>query len=142
MLPTRPILSRSVRALLPLAAILAADIVGYSGLMGIDEEGTLTRLKEWREKIIDPAVQKHKGRVFKSMGDGLLAEFGSAVDAVQCGIEIQNLMSVRKDDALDRQRLKMRRIRRRREGHGVPREHPVDSGGRWYWAHARGRNAS
>jgi adenylate cyclase len=91
-----------------LAAILAADIVGYSSLMGEDEEGTLASLMEWREKIVDPAVRKHRGRVFKSMGDGLLAEFGSVVDAVRCGVEIQNVMSAHKSGATNRQRLQMR----------------------------------
>ena len=60
-----------------LAAILAADIVGYSRLMGEDEEGTLACLMDWRERTVNPAVRKHKGRVFKSMGDGLLVEFAS-----------------------------------------------------------------
>ena len=91
-----------------LAAIMAADLVGYSGLMSEDEEGTLARLMEWRERFVDPAVRKHKGRVFKSMGDGLLAEFGSVVDAVCCGVEIQNVMSVHKGEAPNRQRLQMR----------------------------------
>jgi class 3 adenylate cyclase len=90
-----------------LAAIMAADIVGYAGLMGEDEEGTLARLIEWRENIVAPAVRKHKGRIFKSMGDGLLAEFGSAVDAVRCGVEIQTLMNECDDEATDRLRIRI-----------------------------------
>ncbi len=66
-----------------LAAILAADVVGYSRLMGADEEGTLVRLKAHRDEIVDPAIAKHKGRIVKLMGDGMLAEFASVVDAVR-----------------------------------------------------------
>jgi adenylate cyclase len=72
-----------------LAAILSADVVGYSRLMGIDEAGTLTRLKMLRHDIIDPMIAAHAGRVVKLMGDGALVEFASAVDAVTCAIEIQ-----------------------------------------------------
>jgi len=72
-----------------LAAILAADVVGYSRLMGIDEAGTLKRLKTLRRGLIDPAIAAHAGRIVKLMGDGVLVEFGSAVDAVACAIEIQ-----------------------------------------------------
>src|SRR5258707_1766935 len=72
-----------------LAAILEADVVGYSRLMGIDEAGTLARLKVMRRDLIDPQVAAHSGRIVKLMGDGVLVEFGSAVDAVVCAIEIQ-----------------------------------------------------
>jgi adenylate cyclase len=72
-----------------LAAILSADVVGYSRLMGIDEAGTLARLKAMRRDIIDPLVTAHSGRTFKLMGDGALVEFASAVDAVTCAIEVQ-----------------------------------------------------
>lgn len=72
-----------------LAAILEADVAGYSGLMEADEEGTLARLNVLRCDIIEPSIEKNHGRVVKLMGDGLLAEFGSAVDAVRCGAEIQ-----------------------------------------------------
>jgi adenylate cyclase len=72
-----------------LAAILSADVVGYSRLMGIDEAGTLARLKELRRELIDPTIASHSGRIVKLMGDGMLVEFGSAVDAVVCGIKIQ-----------------------------------------------------
>ena len=72
-----------------LAAILSADVVGYSRLMGIDEAGTLGRLKALRREIIDPTIAAHSGRMVKLMGDGALVEFASAVDAVTCAIEIQ-----------------------------------------------------
>ena len=76
------------RAQRRLAAILAADVVGYSRLMGKDEEGTLARLKALRDKITDPTIGKHKGRIVKLMGDGMLVEFASAIDAVVCAVEI------------------------------------------------------
>jgi len=72
-----------------LAAILAADVVGYSRMMGADEAGTLAALKHHREAVFDPAVAKHKGRVVKLMGDGTLVEFASVVDAVRCALAIQ-----------------------------------------------------
>jgi len=72
-----------------LAAILSADLVGYSRLMGIDEAGTLSRLNALRRDLIDPTIAAHSGRVVKLMGDGALVEFASAVDAVTCAVEIQ-----------------------------------------------------
>jgi adenylate cyclase len=78
-----------------LAAILSADVVGYSRLMGIDEAGTLARLKALRREFIDPEIAAHLGRIVKLMGDGMLVEFGSAVDAVTCAIEIQRGMAER-----------------------------------------------
>jgi adenylate cyclase len=76
-----------------LAAILAADVAGYSRLMGADEEGTLAALKgHWKERF-DPKIAQHRGRIVKTTGDGILAEFASAVDAVRCAIEIQNAMA-------------------------------------------------
>jgi adenylate cyclase len=72
-----------------LAAILSADVVGYSRLMGIDEAGTLARLNALRRELMDPAIAAHSGRIVKLMGDGALVEFASAVDAVTCAIEIQ-----------------------------------------------------
>jgi len=72
-----------------LAAILAADAAGYSRLMGADEEGTLDRLKAHRRNLVDPKIEQHRGRIFKTTGDGALAEFPSVVDAVRCGVEIQ-----------------------------------------------------
>jgi adenylate cyclase len=78
-----------------LAAILAADVVGYSRLTENDEEGTLARLKLVRKEVIDPTIAKHHGRTVKLMGDGALVEFMSAVDAVRCAIEIQRSMAQR-----------------------------------------------
>lgn len=72
-----------------LAVILCADVVGYSRLMGADEEGTLAALKEIRRSLVDPQINEHKGRIVRTMGDGLLAEFNSVVDAVRCAIGIQ-----------------------------------------------------
>jgi class 3 adenylate cyclase/outer membrane protein OmpA-like peptidoglycan-associated protein len=86
-----------------LAAILAADIVGYSRLMGADEEGTLAALKAVRQDVTDPTIEEHRGRIVKTMGDGLLVEFGSVVDAVLCAVQIQKTMTVRNQDvAADR----------------------------------------
>jgi adenylate cyclase len=78
-----------------LAAILAADVAGYSRLMGNDEEGTLTALKACRRELIDPKISEHRGRIVKTTGDGALAEFASAVDAVRCSMEIQRAMAER-----------------------------------------------
>lgn len=78
-----------------LAAILAADVVGYSRLMGEDEVGTLARLKSCRRELVDPAIEEFHGRIIKLMGDGALVEFASVVDAVQCAATIQRKMAVR-----------------------------------------------
>ena len=78
-----------------LAAILAADVVGFSRMMGADEEGTLARLKRIREEVTDPAIAEWRGRIFKTTGDGFLAEFPSVVDAVQCAAKIQVAMAAR-----------------------------------------------
>jgi class 3 adenylate cyclase len=75
-----------------LAAILAADVVGYSRMMGEDEGGTLAALKACRRELFDPLVQRFRGRIFKVIGDGILAEFPSVVDAVRCAVEIQASM--------------------------------------------------
>lgn len=75
-----------------LAAILAADVVGFSRLMEADEAGTLAQLKTHRKELIAPAVAGHKGRIVKTMGDGFLVEFASVVDAVQCAVEMQRGM--------------------------------------------------
>ena len=72
-----------------LAAILAADVAGYSRLMGVDEEGTLSALKELRRELADPKIKEHRGRIVKTTGDGLLVEFASVVDAVRCAVEVQ-----------------------------------------------------
>ena len=78
-----------------LAAILAADVAGYSRLMGADEEGTLERLKALRRELLDPKIAEHKGRIVKTTGDGLLVEFASVVDAVRCAVEVQQAMPER-----------------------------------------------
>lgn len=78
-----------------LAAILAADVVGYSRLMEADEAGTHARLKALREDLIDPTIARHQGRIVKLTGDGLLVEFASVVQAVQCAIAIQRAMAER-----------------------------------------------
>ena len=71
-----------------LAALLAADVAGYSRLMGADEEGTLAALKAIRREIGDPKVKEHRGRILKTTGDGLVIEFSSVVDAVRCAVEV------------------------------------------------------
>jgi adenylate cyclase len=76
-----------------LAAILAADVAGYSRLIEADEEGTLGRLKALRAEIIDPKITHHKGRIVKTTGDGLLVEFASVVDAVRCAAEMQTALA-------------------------------------------------
>src|SRR5713101_3840141 len=76
-----------------LAAVLAADVAGYSRLMGADEEGTLARLKALRADLIDPAIAEHHGRIVKTTGDGMLVEFASVVDALRCATEWQRGMA-------------------------------------------------
>ena len=76
-----------------LAAILAADVVGYSRLMAADEAGTLTALKAHRKEVLEPLVARHQGRIFKVVGDGVLVEFASAVNAVQCAVDLQQSMA-------------------------------------------------
>src|ERR1035438_5169898 len=76
-----------------LAAVLAADVAGYSRLMGLDEEGTLARLKAVRKALVDPTIAAHRGRIVKTTGDGMLVEFASAVDAARCAIEVQHGMA-------------------------------------------------
>src|SRR6202453_389338 len=78
-----------------LAAVLAADVAGYSRLMGRDEERTLSQLKTFRKTLVDPAIVTHRGRIVKTTGDGMLVEFASAVDAVRCAVEVQREMSER-----------------------------------------------
>ncbi|MBR0697016.1 adenylate/guanylate cyclase domain-containing protein [Bradyrhizobium lablabi] len=91
-----------------LAAILAADIAGYSRLMGDDEEGTLARLKSVRKAIVDPAIGSHRGRIVKTTGDGMLIEFVSAVDAVRCAVEVQRSMAEQNDAVAPDQRIDFR----------------------------------
>ena len=81
-----------------LVAILAADVAGYSRLMGADEEGTLERLKALRRELLDPKIAEHRGRIVKTTGDGLLVEFGSVVDALHCAVEVQRAMVDRNAD--------------------------------------------
>ena len=76
-----------------LAAILAADVAGYSRLIEADEEGTLGRLKPLRAEVIDPMVAGHRGRIVKTTGDGMLVEFASVVDALRCAAEVQAAMA-------------------------------------------------
>jgi adenylate cyclase len=78
-----------------LAAILAADVAGYSRLIGADEGGTLKRLGAIRTELTDPQIAEHHGRIVKTMGDGLLVEFGSVVDALRCAAEVQTAMAER-----------------------------------------------
>ena len=91
-----------------LAAILAADVVGYSRLMGADEAGTLERLKSLHKDLVKPAITARKGRVVKLMGDGLLAEFPSVVSAVECAIDIQRAMPEREPDLVAESRISLR----------------------------------
>src|ERR1700751_934157 len=78
-----------------LVAVLAADVAGYSRLMGADEEGTLAQLKSHRRELVDPKVSEYGGRIVKTTGDGLLVEFASVVDAMRCAIEVQKGMAER-----------------------------------------------
>jgi TolB-like protein/class 3 adenylate cyclase len=91
-----------------LAAILAADVAGYSRLMGVDEEGTHERLKALRYELFDPKIAEHKGRIVKTTGDGLLAEFPSVVDAVRCAVEVQQAMPERNRGTAADNRLELR----------------------------------
>src|SRR5467141_5006129 len=91
-----------------LAAILVADIAGYSRLMGTDEEGTLARLKLLRRELIDPKNKQHRGGFVKTTGDGILIEFPSVVDALRCAMEVQRGMAERNADIADAQRIEFR----------------------------------
>ena len=91
-----------------LAAILAADVAGYSRLMGRDEEGTLAQLKAHRRALVDPKITEHHGRIVKTTGDGMLVEFASVVDAVRCAVEIQRGMVERNADAPPDRRIEFR----------------------------------
>ena len=91
-----------------LAAILAADVAGYSRLMGSDEEGTLAALKAHRKELIDPLIAQHQGRIVKTTGDGLLSEFASIVDAVRCAVVMQQGMADRNANLDDSQRILFR----------------------------------
>jgi adenylate cyclase len=91
-----------------LAAILAADVAGYSRLMGMDEEGTLDRLKAHRRQLVDPKIKEHHGRIVKTTGDGLLVEFPSVVDAVRCAAEIQRGVVDRDSEMAEDRRIRFR----------------------------------
>ncbi len=88
-----------------LAAILSADVVGYSRLMAADEEGTLAQLKAHRKELIEPKTAEHRGRVVKLMGDGTLMEFASVVDALNFAIDVQRAMAERNAAVPDDQRV-------------------------------------
>jgi len=91
-----------------LAAIFAADVAGYSRLIGVDEEGTLERLRAHRRELIDPKIAEHQGRIVKTTGDGVLVEFASPVKAVRCAIEVQHGMVDRNADVPREQRIEFR----------------------------------
>src|SRR5215471_12332639 len=91
-----------------LAAILIADVAGYSRLMGADEEGTLAALKACRRELIDPNIAEHRGRVVKTTGDGILIEFPSVVDALRCAVEVQRGMNRRNASVSSDKRIEFR----------------------------------
>jgi adenylate cyclase len=91
-----------------LAAILAADVAGYSRLMGVDEEGTHERLKSHRRELVDPKIREHQGRMVKTTGDGLLVEFPSVVDAMRCAAEVQRGMIDRESAATEERQIRFR----------------------------------
>jgi class 3 adenylate cyclase len=91
-----------------LAAILAADVAGYSRLMGADEEGTYERLKAHLQQLVNPKIEEHHGRIVKNTGDGMLVEFASVVDAVRCAAEVQRGMVDREPGLPDELRIRLR----------------------------------
>src|SRR5947208_10950155 len=91
-----------------LCAILAADVAGYSRLMGADEEGTHERLKAHLSQLVNPKIKEHHGRIVKNTGDGMLAEFSSVVDAVRCAAEIQRGMADRNAETSEDNRITFR----------------------------------
>jgi TolB-like protein/class 3 adenylate cyclase/Flp pilus assembly protein TadD len=91
-----------------LAAILAADVVGYSRLVGVDEEGTLARLRMLRREVVDPMIKEHRGRIVRITGDGILVEFASVVDAVRCAVDTQREMALRNSEVPVDQRIEFR----------------------------------
>ena len=96
------------RAQRRLAAILAADVVGYSRLMQADEAGTLAALKARRREVLQPAIARHRGRIVKVMGDGVLVEFASAVDAVECAVALQEAMDAANAELPEDRRIVLR----------------------------------
>src|SRR5256885_6826177 len=91
-----------------LTAILAADVAGYSRLIGADEEGTLAQLKAFRKTLVDPTIAKHRGRIVKSTGDGVLVEFASAVDAARCAVEVQRGVALENIDVPEHTKIEFR----------------------------------
>ena len=91
-----------------LAAVLAADVAGYSRLMGRDEERTLAQLKTFRKTVVDPTIAAHRGRIVKTTGDGMLVEFASAVDAARCAVDIQREMAEQNADVPPELRIEFR----------------------------------
>ena len=91
-----------------LTAILAADVAGYSRLMGVDEEGTLAQLKAHRQALVDPKITEHRGRIVKTTGDGMLVEFASVVDALRCAVEVQRGMAERNAEVPEDKRIEFR----------------------------------
>src|ERR1700752_4409192 len=91
-----------------LTTILPTDVVGYSRLMGADEEGTLERLKALRRALLDPKIAEHHGRIVNTAGDGMLVEFASVVDAVRCAVEVQQAMPERNIGAAADDRIELR----------------------------------
>src|ERR1700716_497931 len=91
-----------------LAAVLAADVAGYSRLMGLNEERTLANLKSFRKTLVDPSIAAHRGRIVKTTGDGMLVEFASAVDAARCAVEVQRGMAAQNADVPQDVRIEFR----------------------------------
>ncbi|MGA7999034.1 MAG: adenylate/guanylate cyclase domain-containing protein, partial [Bradyrhizobium sp.] len=91
-----------------LAAILAADVAGYSRLTGVDEEGTHVQLQDHLRTLVDPKIAEHRGRVVKNTGDGVLAEFSSVVDAVRCALDVQRGMGQRNTNVPQEKRVEFR----------------------------------
>src|SRR5438445_3461558 len=91
-----------------LTAILAADVAGYSRLMGADEEGTHERLKAHLRELVQPKIKEHRGRTVKNTGDGMLVEFPSVVDAVRCAVEVQRVMAARNSEVPTERRIEFR----------------------------------
>jgi adenylate cyclase len=91
-----------------LTAILAADVAGYSRMMGADEEGTHEKLKAHLSELVDPKIAEHHGRIVKNTGDGFLAEFASVIDAVRCGVEVQRGMVEREPEVPEERRIRFR----------------------------------
>ena len=98
----------TVRVERRLTAILAADVAGYSRLTGLDEEGTHAQLQEHLGMLVDPKIAEHRGRLVKNIGDGLLAEFSSVVEAVRCAVEVQRGMAERNAEVPQDKRIEFR----------------------------------